>query len=468
MPKHDRVLVWLRRDLRLHDHTALAEATRHASRVAVAFVYDTVILDELSDRSDRRVFFIHQSLEEVADRLREAGSDLIALPGDPLTEIPALARRLGVDAVYCSHDDDPYALKRDRQVARELGEIQFESFKDHVIFERQEVMNQSGEPYRVYTPYMKAWRSQFDPKMAAPREPDLGRLWPAAELKSTGNLSLGDIGFEENSLWVPPGSAGGHERLSGFVKQMEEYGERRDYPGIDGTSGLSVHLRHGTVSIRECVRAALNHPSKGAEKWFNELIWREFYHMILANFPHVVESSFREEYSSLKWPGKEEHFAAWCEGRTGYPIVDAAMRCINATGWMHNRLRTVCASFLTKDLLVDWRQGEAYFAEKLLDFELASNNGGWQWAASVGVDAQPYFRIFNPILQSRKFDPGGDFIREWVPELKDYSSKTIHFPAEASPMEQISAGCEISTDYPEPVVDHKVQKELAVRLLSLG
>lgn len=467
MSEFDRVLVWLRRDLRLHDHTALHEATRRSRRVAVAFVYDTVILDALTDPADRRVFFIHQSLEEVAEGLRKAGSDLIALHGDPLKEIPKLAKRLDAQAVFCSHDDDPYALKRDKRMAKELGDIHFETFKDHVVFERQEVMNQSGDPYRVYTPYMKAWRSQFTSEKAASRDPDLDRLWPASEMETTGNLTLAQIGFKESDLWVPPGSSGGHERLTEFLDRIDEYGEKRDYPGIDGTSGLSVHLRHGTVSIRECVRAALDHPSNGSEKWLNELIWREFYHMILANFPHVVESSFREEYADLKWPGKREHFEAWREGRTGYPIVDAAMRCINATGWMHNRLRMVCASFLTKDLLIDWRDGEAYFAEKLLDFELASNSGGWQWAASVGVDAQPYFRIFNPILQSRKFDPEGELIREWVPELREFDNKAIHFPADTEKMEQIAAGCEIGVDYPDPIVDHQAQKEQAIKLLTL-
>lgn len=449
-------LCWIRRDLRLEDHTALAAATDVADRVAIGFVFDTRILEDLP-RDDRRVTFIHRSLSELDGRLRERGSRLLVGVGDPVELVPRWARDLEVDAVFANHDDDPYALKRDASVAERLASDGrgLQSFKDHVVLERQEVMNQSGEPFRVFTPYSRAWRANLTDQDIAERPVRHDRFWSADELGNRDPMpALAEFGFLESDLWLEPGERAGAERLREFAAKMADYGRRRDIPGIEGTSGLSVHLRFGTVSIRDCLRVAAAHPSPGSEKWVTELIWREFYHMILANFPHVVGAAFKPEYDAIEWPGTEEMFDRWRQGSTGYPLVDAAMRCLDATGWMHNRLRMVTASFLVKDLLVDWRRGEAHFAEKLLDFELASNNGGWQWCASTGVDAQPTYRIFNPILQSRKFDPEGDFIRRWIPELRHLSNEAIHWPHDCL------------VDYPTPIVEHGKQRELALALLG--
>lgn len=468
-----RSLVWLRRDLRLNDNRALAAATDSSERTAIAFVFDTAILNALPDRADTRVAFIHQSVKELDEALARHGSRLIVLHGDPLEEIPALAARLGVEEVHASHDDDPYALARDAAVAgrlKEQGRV-LRTVKDCVVYERREVLSQAGEPLKVYTPYMKAWKARFQEQDIAASDPDLTRLWPKDDLagEKTGPIPLEDMGFVPAEPWLPAGERAGMLRLEEAAAKIGAYHELRDFPALDATSGLSAHLRFGTISIRSAFRTALSlgrlgEGPKGAEKWLNELIWREFYHMILACFPHVVDSPFQRQYAGLQWPGSLEDFGAWAEGRTGYPIVDASMRCLNQTGWMHNRLRMIAASFLTKDLLVDWRKGEEWFARKLLDFELASNNGGWQWAASTGVDAQPYFRVFNPVLQSRKFDAQGAFIRKWCPELAGFEDADIHAPWEAGPFAQASAGCVIGLDYPAPVVDHFVQKEKAIAL----
>ncbi len=462
----NRAICWLRRDLRLHDHTALSHALSSARETVVVFVYDSVILDALPNRADRRVTFIHASLEEIDAKLRERGSRLLTMHGDPTELIPRLATELKANLVVAAHDDDPYALLRDREVGQSLGKlgVTFTTVKDHVVFERQEILNQSGLPHRVYTPYMKTWRARLTPEEYATKIPDLRNLCPqpSAVAAKTGNHSLEEIGFSRAILWLKPGAQAGKDRLAEFETHIDDYGKQRDFPALDGTSGISVHLRHGTVSIRECVRAALRHSSAGADKWLNELIWREFYHAILANFPEVVETSFQPLYRDLQWPGDPSHYSAWQAGQTGFPIVDAAMRCFRATGWMHNRLRMVVAMFLTKDLLLDYRLGEKEFADGLLDFELASNNGGWQWSASVGVDAQPYFRIFNPISQSRKFDPDGTFIREWCPELRDLDNEKIHWPhAESGSLFPTTPA-----GYPGPIVDHATQRDLALALFQ--
>ncbi len=460
-------LCWIRRDLRLSDHTALAEATQFASQVAVVFVFDTTILRSLSDKDDRRVVFIHRSLQELDAKLRAHGSRLIVLNGDPTVEIPQLAAQLGVSTVFCARDFEPQAIARDEAVRRNLGEQGRELVEclDHLIQDPFALLNQSGEPFRVYTPYSRAWYSALQEDMLVERTPNLGHLWPAAQLPAETDWSLDRLGFLDNDLWLDSGEDAAQRQLANFLPKMAAYTDERDFPARPATSGLSVHLRFGTISPRELMRAARS--QLGTLKWQNEIVWREFYAMILARFPHVVESTFQPAYRELRWPGEDEAFWAWAEGKTGYPLVDAAMRCLNATGWMHNRLRMVVASFLTKDLLVDYRRGEAYFARKLLDFELASNNGGWQWAASTGVDAQPYFRIFNPILQSRKFDPDGEFIRRWCPELRYFSNQDIHFPADTKLFAQLEAGCGIGTEYPAPIIDHAAQKERATRLLSL-
>lgn len=462
-----RALCWIRRDLRLADHSALASATSAAERVALAFVFDTNILDALVDRDDRRVSFIYGSLRELDRMLAARGSRLIVLHGDPIREIPAAAERLDAQEVHVARDYEPYAVHRDERVGRFLVEQgrRLVSVKDHVVFEGLEVCTREGRPFGVYTPYRNAWRARLTPDDLAPREPDLNRLWPADANWPTLR-PLEQIGFEEAAMWLPAGEVAARERLDEFERRMDRYAAERDFPGLEATSGLSAHLRFGTLSVRQCFRRALAREGEGARVWADELIWREFYQMILATRPDVVDHAFKPEFDAIVWPGSDADFEAWAEGRTGYPIVDAAMRCLKATGWMHNRLRMICASFLVKDLLVDWRRGEAHFARYLLDFDLAQNNGGWQWCASTGADAQPHFRIFNPILQSRKFDPEGTFIREWCPELTGFDSRTIHWPAEAGPLEQLAAGCRLGDDYPWPIVDHFEQRRSALALLS--
>jgi len=460
----NRAIVWLRRDLRLYDHAALAAATAQFDRVTVAFIFDTNILDALPDRSDRRVVFIHRSLQEIDDRLRESGASLVVRHGDPTDWIPQLARELEAGAVFTARDYEPYARERDAAVAMALENdgIRFETVQDTVGVEPGTLASGAGTPFRVYTPFGKAWRAAFVPERdAAEHVADLQKVEPGdARL-----MNLADIGFEDADLWLEAGESGGRSQLDRFMPYVGRYAKERDFPAANATSALSVHFRFGTVSIRDAYRRAYASLPEG-DKWLSELIWREFYQDILWNFPDVVAHSFQPQYDDLQWPGEEAHWVAWCEGQTGYPIVDAAMRCLNATGWMHNRLRMVVASFLTKDLLIDYRRGERYFADKLLDFELASNNGGWQWAASVGADAQPYFRIFNPYLQSVKFDSEGRFIRQWVPELAELDDKAIHDPSSLSPMELLAAGIELGRTYPKPIVVHATQKELAIRLLS--
>lgn len=473
IPSDTPVLFWFRRDLRVADNAGFAAATAASSRVVPVFVFDTNILDDIEDRSDRRVTFIHESVKELRLKLRAHGSDLVILHGDPLRNIPELAERFDAAAVFTNRDYEPYAKTRDDAVARALAAQgrTLESFKDHVIFESREVEKADGEPYRVFTPYKKAWLRRFDEDSLQgsppdlPQEADLSRLAPIQILRGLSDAtSMSDLGFAPQQLWLAPGETAARDRLASFLPRIGRYKDDRDLPALEGTSGLSVHLRFGTISIRECVRAARAVVSAGAATWLSELIWREFYQMILDRYPFVVSHAFQKQYDTIRWPGTAEHFEAWCEGRTGYPLVDAAMRHFNATGWMHNRLRMVVAMFLTKDLLVHWRRGEEYFASKLLDFELASNNGGWQWSASTGVDAAPYFRIFNPILQSRKFDPDGTYIRSWVPELRAFDNTLVHWPANADMFTQRTAHCLIGEDYPFPIVDHAAQKEKAIAL----
>jgi deoxyribodipyrimidine photo-lyase len=464
-------LVWFRRDLRAHDQAALYHALRQCKQVHAAFVFDTDILAPLP-REDRRVEFIHESLQSLDAELRalagHADAGLIVCHGSGSEEITRLAVQLGVQAVYANHDDEPAALARDQRVRGLLAErgIALETYKDHVVFERDEVLTQSGTSYGVFTPYKRAWLKKLaaDPYYlrAYPVSRHARALAPRPALHNRPMPSLGDLGFAVTNLrelHLGTGSPGGRALLEDFVARMAHYGQRRDFPGLRGPSYLSVHLRFGTVSIRELVRLAFERSQNGdtgAETWLSELIWRDFYHQILFHHPHVAERAFKPEYDRIRWAhGKtaEAHFQAWCEGRTGYPLVDAAMAQINQTGYMHNRLRMVVASFLTKDLGIDWRRGEAYFARHLIDFDLAANNGGWQWASSSGCDAQPYFRIFNPVSQSEKFDPEGKFIRRYLPQLSGLSAKAIHAPWE-HPLELASAGLSLGRDYPAPIVDH--------------
>jgi deoxyribodipyrimidine photo-lyase len=456
--KNERVLVWVRRDLRLADHGPLAFAASLGKEVVVVFVFDPAILKGLP-RSDRRVQFIHDSLAELDSRLREKGSRLVVRHGDPRQEIPALAEALSAHTVCTGKDYEPSAKKRDEAVATQLAKkgVKFIAIKDQVIFESKEVLSKTGDVYKMFTPYKNAWLAQLTNANWEKRSPAAIKFASGKELAGEVHpWDLGEIGFEPAKLWLKAGEKAGQARLQEFGEQIADYAKGRDFPALAGTSGLSVHLRFGTISIRECVRFARAHRGKGAEIWLSELIWRDFYHMILDQNPHVVGHAFRPEYEKIQWPGSNAHFQAWCEGRTGFPIVDAAMRHFNETGWMHNRLRMVVASFLTKDLLVDWRKGEEYFARYLLDFDLAANNGGWQWSASTGCDSQPYFRIFNPYSQSEKFDPEGEFIRANVSELKSVRGKEIHQP---SPL---------LTGYPAPIVNHGEQRIKALALFKKG
>ncbi|WP_018152563.1 cryptochrome/photolyase family protein [Leeia oryzae] len=469
MPDHSAILVWFRRDLRLHDHAALYHALRTGPKVYCAFVFDTTILSSLP-RQDKRVSFIWESCRQLDAELRQAGSQLLFLHGDPVREIPALARQLNVSHVMCNRDYEPDAIRRDEQVAHALqaAGVRFDSYKDQVIFEQDEVLTQSGTPYSVFTPYKNAWLKRLTPffLQSYPCRPAPGQL------AATGNYqqpSLTELGFEVIDLaagHIFPGSQGAEKTWLDFTQRLPVYHQTRDFPAIKGPSYLSVHLRFGTISIRQLVAFAVQEGSAGAQTWLSELIWRDFYHQILWHFPHAATTAFKADYQSLVFPNNPHWLAAWKAGQTGYPIVDAAMRQLNQSGYMHNRLRMIAASFLVKDLLIDWRLGEAYFAEKLLDFDLAANNGGWQWSASTGCDAQPYFRIFNPISQSEKFDAAGKFIRRYVPELANLSDKAIHAPWQASPIELAAAGVTLGKDYPAPIVDHGVQRVQALDLFK--
>ena len=410
---------WFRRDLRLHDNAGLYHALKQGKPLVPIFIFDRNILDELDEREDRRVEFIHSSLHEMQQLLRVIGSTLDVRYGFPCDIWKQLTRDYTIENVYTNHDYEPYARKRDAEVATILNTngISFHSFKDQVIFEKNEVIKDDGNPYTVFTPYSRKWKATLNDLNLSSYQTEgfFLNFFRQTEKKIP---PLAKMNFK-SARQVFPGKNWKNEII-------KHYKEQRDYPAVDGTSRLSVHLRFGTISIRELAREA----GKLSETFLNELIWRDFYQMILWHYPHVVERSFKTEYDNIKWRNNEKEFEAWCRGETGYPIVDAGMRELNATGFMHNRVRMIVASFLTKHLLIDWRWGEAYFAKKLLDFDLAANNGGWQWAAGSGCDPAPYFRIFNPYLQTKRFDPELKYIRRWAPEFEELT-------------------------YPQPIVEHE-------------
>jgi len=455
-------LVWFRRDLRDFDHAALSLALRRHARVHCAFVFDTDLLDPLLRRglvADRRVEFILNCVVALDAALRARGGGLIVRHGRAVDEIPRLAAGLGAAAVYANRDHEPAARVRDAAVAAALaadGRV-FRDCKDQVIFERAEILTQAGTPFAVFTPYARAWRARLTPADLVAHDCTArpGQFVSPATVSSAPSLpALGFAPTDLAELRMPPGMAGGAALLDDFLDRIDRYHEQRDFPALKGVSYLSPHLRCGTVSIRQLVAAAhaasLLPDGKGAETWLGELIWREFYQMVLWWRPDVVDHCWRRECDALVWDEAPELLAAWREGRTGYPLVDAAQRQLLQSGGMHNRLRMVSASFLVKDLGIDWRLGAAHFADWLLDYDLAANNGGWQWCASTGCDAQPWFRIFNPVTQSEKFDPQGKFIRRYLPELADVPDKFIHAPWRmASP----PAG------YPAPLVDHARARE---------
>jgi deoxyribodipyrimidine photo-lyase len=416
-------ICWLRRDLRLQDNAALYFALKENSNVIPLFIFDTEILDSLEDKKDARVEFIHQAVSILKNQLEELNSSLLIMHGNPVE----IFTKLSPSAVYTNRDYEPYARTRDKVIATALESrgIRFNTFKDHVIFESTDVLKADGSPYTVFTPYSRKWKEVFKSVHAKSYavEPYLGNLMKIEPLPLP---ALDDIGFQQTPIKFP------QRRIS--ISVIEKYHEQRNFPGSSGTSRLSVHIRFGTVSIRKLFQIAF----KKNETWLNELIWREFYQMILWHFPDIVTKSFKPEYDRIEWRNDVKEFEAWCEGNTGYPIVDAGMRELNQTGFMHNRVRMITASFLTKHLLIDWRWGEAYFAKKLLDYDLASNNGGWQWAAGSGSDAAPYFRVFNPQLQAEKFDRHNEYTDRWVPERT-------------------------TPEYPKPMVDHRLARDRALK-----
>jgi deoxyribodipyrimidine photo-lyase len=473
MKRYDRAMVWFRRDLRAEDHAALSRALAEARAVYCVFVFDTEILDALERKSDRRVEFIWLSLRELKSTLRRLGGDLHVLHGRARDEVPAFARSHDIQAVYANHDYEPMAVARDVAVAERLAAEQriLHTFKDQVVFEKSEILNAEGRPYVVFTPYKRAWLARLDHRDIEPYP--VAACADALASDEAGPVpDLERIGFAPTNLCdlgIPAGASGARTLFEDFLDRIFAYAERRNFPAMSGPSLLSVHLRFGTISIRELVRSAVAldadaNARAGASTWLSELIWREFYFSILSHFPHVAQSAFRPEYDALKFDNQESLFRRWCDAATGYPLVDAAMRQLNSTGYMHNRLRMLSASFLVKDLHIDWRWGERYFAQNLNDFDLAANNGGWQWCASTGCDAQPYFRIFNPVTQSRKFDPDGVFIRSQLPELAAVPDKYLHEPWKMPLDVQRSSGCLIGETYPGPVVDHAAarKKTLAV------
>jgi len=403
-------IFWFRRDLRLSDNAGLYHALKDGNPVLPVFIFDTSILDDLTDKTDRRVEFIHLALQDMQRQLVKLDSSFNVRYGTPVEVFKDLLNEYHVEKVFTNHDYEPYAKERDAAIERLLREqgTSFHTFKDQVILEKDEVLKDDGKPYTIFTPYSRKWKAVLTEFHLKPysNKKYFNNFYKQPEQKL---ISLEEMGF------ISAGQAFPGKEWKGQL--IRNYKEQRNIPSIQGTSRLSVHLRFGTISIRELAGEAggLN------ETFLNELIWRDFYHMILWHFPAVIGHAFKPDYDKINWRNNEKEFEAWCNGQTGYPIVDAGMRELNATGFMHNRVRMIVASFLTKHLLIDWRWGEAYFAQKLLDFDLAANNGGWQWAAGSGCDAAPYFRVFNPYLQTQKFDPELKYIRKWVPELEEFS-----------------------------------------------
>jgi deoxyribodipyrimidine photo-lyase len=481
----NNALVWLRRDLRLHDHAALHHALASHAQVWVVFIFDSTILEALIKKDlvhDRRVDFIWQCVQELDSHLRALGGGLMIRYGNPIEHIPNLANQLKIDSVFINRDYEPSAIERDQQVKNKLekNKVQLHDFKDHVIFEKTEILTNSNTVFSIFTPYKNAWLKKLQPNDIDLFDCDIaknkkikGRFVTIPKSLDHDIPSLESMGFKSTGIehYLPAGSTGAEFFLKDFLKRIDQYNIGRDFPAIKGVSYLSTHLRFGTISIRGLAREAhrrMLSGSLGATTWLNELIWRDFYFMILSNHPRLASgAAFKVDYEKIEWEKgapAQKLFKAWCDGKTGYPLVDAAMHQLNQSGYMHNRLRMVVASFLTKDLGIDWRRGEDYFAKYLNDFELASNNGGWQWASSSGCDAQPYFRIFNPITQSERFDSEGKFIRRYLPALEKLSNKSIHAPWLASKLELEAAGIILGRDYPLPVVDHdEARKKTLIR-----
>lgn len=425
--KTDISLFWFRRDLRIDDNCGLYNALIGGQKVLPVFIFDTGILGKLTEQSDKRVAFIYNSVSDLKREFEKHGSTLLVLYGSPLDIFRLLLEKYNIVSVYANHDYEPYSINRDKSVEEllKVRGVEFRTFKDQVIFEKSEVVKSDGSPYTVFTPYSRAWKTalQKSPLPEFPSEHFLGSLF---KTEKSHLPDINEIGFYKcDTMAVNP-----------LIREdiISNYQLTRDLPSVEGTSNLGIYLRFGRLSIRKIVSVAL----RLNDSWLNELIWREFFMMIISNFPYVVDTSFKKKYDLIRWRNDEEEFFKWCNGMTGYPMVDAGMRQLNQTGLMHNRVRMVAASFLTKHLLIDWRAGETYFASKLLDYEISSNNGNWQWAAGSGCDAAPYFRIFNPYEQQRRFDPDMVYVKRWIPEYD-------------------------TPDYPSPIVDHTFARERALK-----
>ncbi|MDO3644479.1 deoxyribodipyrimidine photo-lyase [Mucilaginibacter sp. L3T2-6] len=429
MDKQQPVSVfWFRRDLRLDDNAGLYHALKSGNPVLPIFIFDKHILKQLDDKDDARVTFIYETIVALDTELRRHGSSLLVLYNQPDNAWTGLLKDYKIAAVFTNHDYEPYAKQRDDAIATLLkkNNITFNTYKDQVIFDRDEVTKDDGTPYTVYTPYMRKWHQKLKP-FYLKAYPNKKYFKNFHQSKAFNLPSLKEIGFEKSNQQFPK---------IHYKEYIQDYADKRDIPAVKGTTHIGLHLRFGTVSIRELAREANTHHNK---TWLNELVWREFFMMILYHFPQTADHAFRPEYDRIKWINNEEQFKAWCNGETGYPLVDAGMRELNATGFMHNRVRMLVASFLAKDLLIDWRWGERYFARKLLDYEMASNVGNWQWAAGSGTDAAPYFRIFSPDSQTKRFDPKMEYIKKWVPEYADFSK------------------------YPKPIIDHTFARERCLK-----
>ena len=426
-------IFWFRRDLRLEDNTALFHALKSELPLLPIFIFDKEILDKLENKQDARVQFIHDCLLEMETKLLTVGSSLEVIHGKPVDVFKALLKKYNIDKVFTNNDYEPYATERDATIKTllEKNNATLTSYKDHVIFEKAEVVKDDGKPYTVFTPFSRKWKAALKDEdlLAFETEKHFNNFY---KITPNNIPSLTDIGFTKSEQSFPSKSV--------EAELVKKYGSQRDIPSIRGTSHLGLHLRFGTISVRRLAKYSRNL----SETFLNELIWRDFYHTILWHFPHVGKGkAFKPAYDFIQWINNEELFKKWCAGQTGYPIVDAGMREINETGFMHNRVRMIVASFLCKHLLIDWRWGEAYFAEKLLDFDFAANNGGWQWAAGSGCDAAPYFRIFNPYLQTKKFDPDLKYIKKWVPEFEEFS-------------------------YPKPIVEHTFARDRCLKVYKEG
>jgi deoxyribodipyrimidine photo-lyase len=419
-------LFWFRRDLRLFDNHALYRSLQKGNVLPI-FIFDKNIIDKIDNKKDPRVNFIFNELKNIKSELEAIGSSIHIMYDKPLNAFHKITKEYKIDALFFNHDYEPYAIERDREITHHCATLNIPvyTFKDQVIFEKNEILKSDEKPYTIFTPYMRKWKEKLktNPIQEYPSEKLIQRF---VKTKPIIIPDIEEIVFTRAELAFPTRSIN--------TEIISNYNHTRDFPAINGTSKLSIHLRFGTISIRQLVKKSF----ELSETYVNELIWREFYMMILYNFPHVADHSFKSAYDRIEWTNNEKHFEAWCNGTTGYPIVDAGMRELNKTGFMHNRVRMITASFLTKHLLIDWRWGEAYFAQKLMDYELSSNNGGWQWAASTGCDAVPYFRIFNPELQTKRFDPDYEYICKWVPE---YDTK----------------------QYPKPIINHTIARERAIK-----